>query len=40
MFFKIKVTINCNAKKLFTKTPSITESLILMDFALKCDKNK
>ena len=40
MFFKSKVTINCNANKLFTRTTFITELLILMDFALKDDKNK
>ena len=39
MFFKSKVTINCNIK-ISLDLPSITELLILMDFALKGDKNK
>ena len=39
MFFKSKVTINCNAKKFFTRN-FITELLILIDFTLKGDKNK
>ena len=39
MFSKSKITINFNGKKVFTRTTSITELLILMYFPLKNDKN-
>ena len=40
MFFKNQVAINCIAKKFLLELSSIKDFLILIDFALKDDRNK